>query len=655
MENLRLRHWESAVLIGTLALCAVLRLWPLQFDYFHPDEVIAVEVARHVVDTGSLDTNWKNAALPIDFKLPQYNFSGYIMSAAVVDRIAKVFAGPGRDTLAALRLWSALLSVAAAGLAFVVGRSLFGVGAGLIAGLLVTLNPLLVQDALYARPEPFVTVLTLLVLWGTQGQASGQRIFLSALAAGGLVATKISMVGLLPLLFLPDALPQARFWPGFLAYIKQMLRTLPRRAGVAVPGVAIGFVIGAPFVLANTGDYWTGIEFLLRQYGGPQWPFGLGEATVPERLVYVGQYFGATTGALILALGLAGALWAGAAQNFRALAVYALALLFAIRFATYPAFFERNLSHLIPIFLIFAAVGIMRFSSLAAAGKPWLRPAALAVLLGVALIPAVRTTALLADEFSGNARKELNHLRAEMVGAYGLEATVFGGEQDYAALNDESFPRCSPWLLEVVHFHSARSDASLLRVSAQTGFREVGRYASKFNYVPTASLHTYTTPTIVFLFRDLDPAGCEADANVIDPRAVGAPLELIERTADPAWTERGAYPAERPFTSGGYFGSWSGADANTGVMRMTVRVDGRDEIAVPYITGPSPLGQSLRVTDKFSGAEIWKMDPLKKSAQWRFQRIRLPPRTREIVVEAVDAGADGGQWHAVDTPRGLGK
>lgn len=534
MENRRLRHRESAVLIGTLVLCAALRLWPLQFDYFHPDEVIGVEVARHVVDTGSLDTNWKNAALPVDFKLPQYNFSGYILSAAVVDGIVKAFAGPERDTLLSLRFWSALLSVAAAGLAFVVGRSLFGVAAGMIACLLVTLNPLLVQDALYARPEPYVTLLTLLVLWGVQDRASGRRLFLSALAAGVLVATKISMVGLLPLLYLPEAMPEARFWPGLLTYLKQILRELPRRAAAVVPGVAIGFIIGAPFALSNTGDYWTGIEFLLRQYGGPQWPFGLGEATTPERLVYVGNYFGVTTGALLLALSLAGAIWAGAAQNFRALAVYALALVFAIRFATYPAFFERNLSHLIPIFLIFAAYGLVRLAAMAPARKAWVvRPVTLAVILGIALIPALRTTTLLlADEFSGNARKELNSLRAEMVGTYGLEATVIGGQQDYAALNDESFPRCSPWLLEVVHFHSARSDASLLRVSAQNGFREVGRYVSKFMYVPTASLHTYTTPTIIFLSRPADLAQCNADASVVDPRAAGAPLDLIERATD---------------------------------------------------------------------------------------------------------------------------
>lgn len=644
------------MLIGTLALCAVLRLWPLQFDYFHPDEVIAVEVARQVVDTGSLDTNWKNAALPIDFKLPQYNFSGYLLSAAALDSIVKAFAGPERDSLMPLRFWSALLSVAAAGLTFVVGRSFFGVATGLIACLLVTLNPLLVQDALYARPEPFVTVLTLLLLWGVQGRASGGRLFLSALAAGVLVATKISMVGLLPLLFLPNASPEARFWPGLRAYIKQALAALPLRAVAILPGVAVGFVLAAPFALANTGDYWTGIEFLLRQYGGPQWPFGLGEATASERLVYVGHYFGATTGALLLALSLAGAIWAGAAQNFRALAIYVLALLFAIRFATYPAFFERNLSHLIPVFLIFAAYGLVRLGAVAPARKAWVRPVTLAAILAVAMIPAVRTTTLLlAEEFSGDARRELNRLRAEMVSTHSLEATVIGGEQDYAALNDESFPRCTSWLLEVVHFHSARSDASLLRVAAQTGFREVGRYVSKFMYVPTASLHTYTTPTIIFLSRPADPTRCDADASVIDPRAAGAPLELIDRTADRAWTERGAHPAERPFTSGSYFGSWSGADANTGVMRMTVRVDGQTEIVLPYVTGASSTGQSVRIVDKSSGAEIWTMTPLKVSPQWRFKRIALPAQTREIIVEARDAGGGEGEWHAVDTPRTLRK
>lgn len=90
-------------------------------------------------------------------------------------------------------------------------------------------------------------------------------------------------------------------------------------------------------------------------------------------------------------------------------------------------------------------------------------------------------------------------------------------------------------------------------------------------------------------------------------------------------------------------------------MRMTVRVEGQTEIVLPYVTGTSSTGQSVRVTANASGAEIWTMDPLQVSTQWRFKRIALPPQTREIVVEARDAGAGEGQWHAIDTPRALRK
>lgn len=651
-------RWHIPFLVIVLLACAALRLWPIQFEYFHPDEVISVEVARHVVETGSLDTNWKDAALPVDFKLPQYNFSAYLLSAAFVDGLEKAFAGAQRDTLKALRVWSVVLSVLATGLTFFVGRAFFGTVAGLIAAVLVTLNPLLAQDAFYARPEPFVTALTLLVLWGGHGRATGARLFLTALVVGLLVATKISMLGLIPLLFLPrdETHTHQRFWRAVLAYTKQARHDLPRRAAAALPGVLIGFVLGAPFALVHSGDYTTGVEFLIRQYSTPQWPYGLGEATFAQRLVYVGDYLGTTTGALVLALSVAGAVWAGAQRNFRALGVFALTVIVAVRFATYPTFFERNLSHLIPIILIFAAYGSVRVCALVAArltsARPWLAPATLVVGLAIVLIPAVRmTTLLLAVEISGKSRAELNKLRREVAVAHGVEPTLLSGDQNYAELAERNFHHCGPWLLEVVHFHSARSDAALPRVSAEMGFREVGRFVSKFAYVPAGSIHTYLTPTIVFLFREADAAVCEADGTVVDPRRAQEKLELVSLAPDASWTERGAFPLPAPFTPADFYGSWSGADANMGSLRMTLRVNGQTEIALPYTTGPSGYGQSLRVSDKESGREIWKMDPLQTSSQWTYARIPLPPETREILVEATDNGAEWGQWHAVAPPR----
>lgn len=656
MEKLRLRHWESAVLIGTLVLCALLRLWPLQFAYYHPDEVIAVEVARHVVETGSLDTNWKNVALPVDFKLPQYNFSAYNLSAAAIDGLWKTLHGAARDTLAALRFWSAILAIAAAALTFLAGRRLFGTPTALVAMMLVTVNPLLTQDAFYARPEAFVTALTLVLVLGSASRRF-MGAFLIAVAAGVLIATKITMVALLPLLFLPENIgtPHAGFWEGLLEYARRAAREFPRRLAAAAPGVAVGVAVGAPFAFVNPHDYLQGVAFLVAQYAAPQWPYGLGEASVLDRLGYVARYFAATTGAPVLLLSLAGAAWAAARQNFRALGTFLCISVFAGWFATMPTFFERNFSHLMPVVLMFAAFGLVEVLTRLTAGRAKvLRPVALAVLLIAALAPALRTsTLLLADEVSGKSREELRQLRLRMVQTYGSEVTPLSADENYASLGGGSFHTCGPWLIEIIHFHSDRSDAALPRVTAATGFAEVGRYVSKFAYVPTSSLHTYVTPTIIYLFRDGDPASCEARKDVVDPRDTGAPLDVLGFEADAAWTERGAFPSAVTLAPARYFGSWSGADANKGTIRMTLNVEGQSEIVIPYATGPSVDHQSIRVTDKGSGQEIWKAAPPTISPRWTYLRIALPPGTREIVVEAADNGADWGQWHALAPPHAL--
>jgi 4-amino-4-deoxy-L-arabinose transferase-like glycosyltransferase len=223
-------HTDKYLLAMILLICAALRLWPLQYEYYHPDEDISVGVAQQVVESGSLDTNWKNAALPPDFKLPQYNFSGYLLSAAAVDAGLKVLPGDApRDTLKALRLWSALLAIAAAALTFAVGRRFFGTPTALIATLLVAINPLLAQDGFYARPEPFVTALTLaLVLAEPAGTLLYRRVFLAAMIAGVLIATKVSMLALLPLLFAPDAPVSS-----LAAYVRRTVKELPLRAAAA--------------------------------------------------------------------------------------------------------------------------------------------------------------------------------------------------------------------------------------------------------------------------------------------------------------------------------------------------------------------------------------------------------------------------------------
>jgi hypothetical protein len=398
-----------------------------------------------------------------------------------------------------------------------------------------------------------------------------------------------------------------------------------------VPGVILGFVAAAPFALVNQNDYFEGIAFLMRQYAAPQWPYGLGEASIPERLKYVASYFAATTGAPALILCLAGAGWAGVAKNFRALAVFLCAAVFAVWFATTPTFFERNFSHLMPLVLIFAGYGMVRAAALLS--QPVLRGATVAALLAAAAFPAARTTYfLLVEEVTGESWRDVNQLRDRLVRAHGTELIILGADQDYTNLLDQNFRICGRWLLEIPHYHGARSDAALRRVSADTGFAEVGRFTSHFAYIPTSSLHTYVMPTRVYLYRGEDESGCETSADVVDPRAAGPQLDVITVEPEAAWTKGGAFPTSVGFVPQDYFGSWSWVvDKNAGAMSLSAKVDGQNEIILPYLTG----------TDTHN--------------QWSYRRVPLPAQTREIIVEAIDEGISPPEWFAFGPPRALRK
>ncbi|MCA0199325.1 MAG: hypothetical protein LCH56_00615 [Proteobacteria bacterium] len=642
-----MRRAEKLLLAAILLACAALRFWPLQFDYFHPDETIAVGVAHHLVERGTLDTNWKNADLPPDFKLPQYNFSGYMLSAGAVDGVLKTVTGrETRNTLWALRLWSAMLALGVAALTFMAARRFFGVPTALVATALVAVNPLLVQDGFYARPEPFVTALTLIVILGGPRRAPlFWRVFAAAVIAGVLIATKISLIALLPLLFLPE-----REDAPYGAYVRCALKEAPIRAVAVLAGGTAGFMATAPFAILNQADYMEGLAFLLRQYNAPQWPYGLGEASTPARLAYVVSYFGATAGALTLIMAVAGAAWTAAARNFRALGVFLCCFAFAVWFATYPTFFERNFSHIVPVALIFAAYDIVCLA--ARLPRAALRIAAVLTVFVIAAYPAARMTyLLLAEEVSGQSWRDLGALRHALTTTYDAELTILDAREDYKNLEDGNFRLCGRWLIEMPHYHGIRSDAALTQVAAATGFKEVGRFTSHFAYVPTSSLHTYVMPTRVYLFRDNEADACEPQTDVADPRSAGAALPLRNVDAEPAWTKGGAYPTYVGFAPEIYYGTWSWVGGPpTGTLRITADVSGQTEVLLPYLTGADAHAQSVRITERTTGAEILKLAPLPASARWSYRRVALPSGTDEIIIEATDAGASATEWYAIAPP-----
>jgi hypothetical protein len=650
MELRDLKIWHAAALLALLLICSELRLWPLKFAYDHPDEIIAMEVARNVVTQRSADTNWKNADLPAHFKVPQYNFSGYLLSAAAVTALAGAADADPSTRLVLLRRYSAWLGVLVVGLTFALGWRMFGPDIGVVAAALALVHPLFVQDSLYARPENFLTALTVVLLILLGGTLP--RLGAAAVVAGMMVGTKISSAAFLPLLLLPGAEigPTANWGQAVRLYMMALVREAPRRAVVAALGAAAGFLIAAPFALVNFRDFVTGVQQLVSQYTTGHWPYGVGEGPVIERGLYALRYFVATDGWPLLIAAVVGVLFAIRERHVRSLAIAGLCAVLALRFATYPTFFERNFSNLIPVLLVFAAFGAERFARAVGGVGAFRMPAAAAVWVIVAVSGAFTSYAMLAKEVNGRSKQVLARLRENAASAYGLAVTPYGWDPYYQGLTRMASDLCRPMLVEIPYVEEKHSLVRLRETISNYDLKEVARYRSNFERAPYSTLAAYFTPTTLFLYRNAVPGECAKRESFVAPSLAGAVVDAASLNADPAWTKSGDYPAPASAADpADYFASWSGADSNTGSLRMAVNAESRPTLLLPYKTGPVPLRQSIRIVDA-SGAVIWSMNPLPVSEQWTYVRIALPPQTQFVSVEAVDAGAGWGEWHAVAPP-----
>jgi hypothetical protein len=118
-------------------------------------------------------------------------------------------------------------------------------------------------------------------------------------------------------------------------------------------------------------------------------------------LDFVGRYLGATAGwgiACLFALGLVVAL--AGRRWVRLLAVYLPTLAIVAFMGVQRSFFERNLSHAMPLYLLGAALGLKALVEM----KPlraWSRLAFITLAAGAALSPAELTGRLVFEGFSG--------------------------------------------------------------------------------------------------------------------------------------------------------------------------------------------------------------------------------------------------------------
>ena len=462
-------------------------------NYGHPDETITVEVVGHMRSSGDWDTNWAKANLEPGFRYEQYNFASYLHATFGFYRLVKVI--PALDEWRSrdggfwvYRFFSVFLATLAVMQTWWLARRIGGARVGLAAGVLAAVLPGLVQDAHYARPEAFVTVLTLaaVMLSLPRETFSPWRVFGAAVIIGVAVACKISMLAL-------AWLPLVALLPVEGGTAAGRRRWTWAVVGLTLTGLIVGFAAGAPDAVAHLEIYARGVLYLSQQYSGLHPPHSpLLDNTVTGLLT---RYYMSTMGGLGLAAGLGGAmaLWRQHRRR-EGVALTGPVVLFVGYFCTRSVFFERNLSHVLPLACVLMAVGL-------AAGSSWIgrrcgvRAAwCLAGLLALTLVRPTDISLRLVNEFSGLPAKErvaqMEKLRSAHPGLVWRETDLLSN----LALDEmrQHFKDAGGALLvRVIDYHDEWSAYHAPLFQAQFEAKLLATAPSVFGDVGSCTLHTY--------------------------------------------------------------------------------------------------------------------------------------------------------------------
>ncbi len=632
--------WTLLALIALSALAIGWRLIAIQYDFFHPDEVIATSVVDRVINEPTLDTNWARTRLPEEFRRNQYNFSAYHLFAAASEAVADSVGMASSALLVRLRQNNAVLGGLVVFLAGWLALRLGGSGAALVAALLVAVCVTLFQDSLYARPEAFasILVLTVLLLGSGTGPGGASRSAAAALLLGVLVATKVTFLILVPFVIAAEFITAQRG------------SNHVGRAFAFAACLTSGFALGAPYALLYPREYLDGIQYLIKQYDGGTWPHGLYEGAALERLQFSASYLLHAVGPVSLLLGGIGVVRLVVERRVKMVILVAGVGLTAIYFLQARVFFERNLSHVLPVLFVLAGLGAAEVLGRLASRR--LIGAAAAGLLVVAVAwPPAQLTRKLVSEALAQPRTAEIRAADEDVKRHG-EFLVDLGYRSWK-LESRGAKVCGPLVFKLVDFGD-RYTAAIIHAAIERGWVELHkRIEGPFHGMPTSTLHTYHAADLVYL-RSIDRLGNEcplrfermsapdaADASVLSPELSGSAIRngLPPGAPTPPWPHA-------------VYSSWAGADRNLGEISFGPFLACRD-VLFPLMHGPDTEGTALKVAQFIDSR--WQMvyegpAPAERD-QWVLVRLRVGTvACRALWIVAYDRGAQWGQWIGIGEP-----
>ncbi len=326
----------------------------------HPDEQIVISVVS-TLPTNHFDTDMRRTSMPLYLQLAPYNFSSYEYCAYLwywavtgLERVERVVRPKLllRQPVVIYRELSAWFGLLVCVLAYLCARCFLPRKFALLAALFTGILPLLVQDSHYARAESFVTAGTMAVVWMTltvTARPSLRLCFWATFLLGFLMASKISLAGLL-------YLPLYGAWISLEPAAWRDQRRVWQHGWVLLLGGLAGFLLGVPYILVDWKLWWISWKVTRDQYARPFPPHG----PDPEGycFAWIANYFWQTFGAALLILAVIGIIYLVRRRQYRLLVILASPLLlYYFIFSMQESFFERNVSHVVPLVAILAAAG----------------------------------------------------------------------------------------------------------------------------------------------------------------------------------------------------------------------------------------------------------------------------------------------------------
>lgn len=646
----------AALVLAFTLLGGALRSHAQEYGrYSHPDEEIARAVVSKVLATGSDDTNWAHTDVSSKFRYDQYNFSSYYLFAAYAEKLSGHGDGDIKHPISVLivnlRHLSVELGALCILLAGILGWRVAGAVTSVTAAGLTAISVTLFQDSLYARPETFVTVLSLMLLIVLTSQRIHRGIVLamSGFIIGLLIACKITFI-----LYVPFPILLA---PAFLSTQDQGDGSNPHliywSASLCAYFLAlgVGFYIGAPYAVHFPWEYINGVKFLFTQYENGWWPNGLHvDSTLTERFGNGLTYLIYTIGYLALVLACFGIARLIKTRDARLALVLAGPMLTLLYFLQTMAFFERNFSQALPV--LFVLVGLGTQSCMVHLKKwPALKQAVTAVLLGACLVTPARVVAKIFHPVLDGSYARLADAGG-LTGAAADQRLVMNGQFALSRLPEVNGSYCGDYIYAMRDYGDRDGMSSLLA----KGYRIAGWLPSIFGDRQISTLQSYFSASMLYIAPPRPPSGhCDAEIGPLEAKPGESQLPAPVSMSG-GWSLNGApirvTPQQWPWS---LYGSWSGADSHTGDLTIgPFRSCG--DLVIPLSGGRGTANLSLQITRRTGKTEeaIITAHPPFALYRWEQLTLRDPDhRCATYTIKASDMGEGWEEWLGVGAPVSL--